>query len=134
MSMSTRNRVSAEATGVMKAPFIQQAILRTRRKEQVQIRAATPRWAPRTESKKSRVAISKKPMSCFTRTIHGPGLGKNLSQAGCALKKKYGALIPRAIAPNINRITVADWVKAKPSAVPRNGAVQGVASTVANTP
>ena len=28
----------------------------------------------------------------------------------------------------------ADWVKAKPSAVPRNGAVQGVASTVAKTP
>ena len=28
----------------------------------------------------------------------------------------------------------ADWVKAKPSAVPRNGAVHGVARTVAKTP
>ena len=35
---------------------------------------------------------------------------------------------------NIARMIVGDCVKAKPSAVPRNGAVHGVASTVANTP
>src|SRR6266478_4939554 len=34
----------------------------------------------------------------------------------------------------MSKMTVADWVKAKPRAVPRNGAVQGVASTVAKTP
>src|SRR5205085_8989878 len=34
----------------------------------------------------------------------------------------------------MSKMTVADWAKAKPRAVPRNGAVQGVASTVAKTP
>src|SRR4029079_13856215 len=73
-------------------------------------------------------------MNCFTCTIQGPGLGKKRSQAGCALKSRYGALMPAATATNIARMIAADWVKANPSAVPRNGAVHGVASTVANTP
>src|SRR5215470_8961383 len=73
-------------------------------------------------------------MNCFTWSIHGPGFGRNRSQAGCALKRKYGALIPAAMAMNIARMIAGDCVNAKPSAVPRNGAVQGVASTVANTP
>src|SRR5215472_14842081 len=73
-------------------------------------------------------------MNCFTCTIQGPGLGKKRSHAGCALKSTYGALIPAATATNIARMIAADCAKAKPSAVPRNGAVQGVASTVANTP
>ena len=73
-------------------------------------------------------------MNCFTCTIQGPGLGRNRSQAGCALKSRYGALIPAAMAMNIARMIAADCVNAKPSAVPRNGAVHGVASTVANTP
>src|ERR1700704_697349 len=73
-------------------------------------------------------------MNCFTRSIHGPGFGRNRSHAGCALSKKYGALIPAAMATNIARMTGADCVNAKPSAVPRNGAVHGVAKTVANTP
>ena len=34
----------------------------------------------------------------------------------------------------MSKMTVADCVKAKPRAVPRNGAVQGVASTVRETP
>src|SRR5438067_13331357 len=73
-------------------------------------------------------------MNCFTCTIQGPGLGKKRSHAGCALKSRYGALIPAAMAMNIARMIVADCVNAKPSAVPRNGAVHRVASTVANTP
>src|ERR1700730_17584433 len=73
-------------------------------------------------------------MNCFTRSIHGPGLGKNRNQAGCAASRKYGALIPAAIATNMARIMAADCVKANPSAVPKNGAVHGVARTVAKTP
>ena len=38
------------------------------------------------------------------------------------------------MAINIARITAAVCVKANPSAVPRNGAVHGVARTVAKTP
>src|SRR5205807_7944656 len=67
-------------------------------------------------------------------TIHGPGCGRNRSQADCALSRKYDALIPAAIATNIDKITAGDCENAKPSAVPRNGAVHGVARTVANTP
>ena len=44
------------------------------------------------------------------------------------------ALIPAAIAANIASMIPADCVNAKPSAVPRNGAVHGVASTVAKIP
>ncbi len=73
-------------------------------------------------------------MNCFTCAIHGPGFGKNRNQAGCAQSSKYGALIPAAIATNIDNMMAADCVKAKPSAVPKNGAVHGVASTVAKTP
>src|SRR4051794_12744625 len=73
-------------------------------------------------------------MSCFTRTVHGPGLGKSRSHAGCAESRKYGDDIPAAIAKNMSRIVQPDWVKANPSAVPKNGAVQGVARTVAKTP
>ena len=42
--------------------------------------------------------------------------------------------MPAAIATNIANMNAGDWENAKPSAVPRNGAVHGVASTVANTP
>ncbi len=73
-------------------------------------------------------------MNCFTCSIHAPGFGRSRSHAGCALTARYGALIPAAIARNINRIMGPDCVKANPSAAPRNGAVQGVARTVAKTP
>src|ERR1700736_5370023 len=73
-------------------------------------------------------------MNCFTRSIHGPGFGKKRSQAGCALSKKYGALIPAATATNIDKMTADDCVNANPIAVPRNGAVHGVANAVAKTP
>src|SRR5947207_8246395 len=73
-------------------------------------------------------------MNCFTWSIQDPGFGRKRSQAGCAQSSKYGALIPAAIATNIDNMIAGDWVKAKPSAVPKKGAVHGVASTVAKTP
>ena len=42
--------------------------------------------------------------------------------------------MPVATAANMARITKPDWLKANPSAVPRKGAVHGVASRVAKTP
>src|SRR6202140_648146 len=129
-----KTRVVADAVGTTKAPFIQEATLRARRKQAVQITASAPRSAPRTQSRKSNVARSRNPMSCFTRSIQSPGFGRSRSQAGWAESKRYGELIPAAIATNITRIIQPDCVKAKPSAVPRNGAVHGVASTVAKTP
>src|ERR1700730_5512434 len=73
-------------------------------------------------------------MNCFTRSIHGPGFGRKRSQAACALSKKYGTLIPAATATNIDKMTADDCVNANPIAVPRNGAVHGVANAVAKTP
>src|SRR5215475_2839883 len=73
-------------------------------------------------------------MNCFRCNIQGPGLGRKRSHAGWTLKSRYGALIPTAMAMNIARMIAGDCVNAKPSAVPRNGAVHGVANTVANTP
>src|SRR5437764_13756954 len=104
----TELRVRAEAIGVMNTPFNQHTTLSTSRNAHVQMTAATPRCAPSTESKKSNVAISRKPISCFTRNIHGPGFGRNLSQAGIALNRKYGYLILSAIDENNSIITPAD--------------------------
>ena len=42
--------------------------------------------------------------------------------------------MPSARAVNTVIATVADWVMANPSAAPMNGAVQGVATSVAITP
>ena len=73
-------------------------------------------------------------MSCFTRSIQSPGLGRSRSHPGWAESKRYGELIPAAIATNITKIIQPGCVNAKPRAVPRNGAVHGVARTVAKTP
>src|SRR4029450_7933247 len=134
MSTSTTIRFTADADGTTKAPFIQDAMLITSRKQLAQIAPSKPRCAPSTYSRKSSVANSRKALNLFTWSLQGPGLGKKRSHAGCALKSKYGALIPAAMAMNIARMIAGDCVNAKPSAVPRNGAVHGVASTVANTP
>src|SRR3954464_10791512 len=122
MTASEMKRERADAIGVMKAPFIRQARLRARRKQELQMIASLPRSAPRTASKNTRVARSKKPMSCFTRSIHGPGLGRSRSQPGWAESKKYGDDIPAAMARNMSKIVQPDWVKANPRAGPRNGA------------
>ena len=42
--------------------------------------------------------------------------------------------MPVPSAPKITRLIIVDWVNAKPTAAPINGAVQGAATTVASTP
>jgi len=51
-----------------------------------------------------------------------------------AESRRYGAAMPSETEANIAKMTMADWLRAKPSAGPRKGAVQGVASSVAKTP
>ena len=75
-----------------------------------------------------------KPIATLNFSIHAPGLGKNFSQAGCQLSTTYGAARPSPMVKNIRTMTAADCAKAKPSAAPRKGAVQGVAKIVASTP
>ena len=61
-------------------------------------------------------------------------MGRNFSQSGRQLNRAYGAASPKPTASNVRRMTADGCVNANPSATPRNGAVQGVASNVASTP
>jgi len=62
-------------------------------------------------------------------------LGIHFRQPGLAEAQEIReANIPRATEANIARITSGLCPKAKPSALPRKGAVQGVASKVAKSP
>src|SRR5439155_24269861 len=80
-------------------------------------------------------AIIGNPIATLKRCIHGPGFGKNFSHAGCQLSTRYGAASP---APTVSRIrTVSSGLfntGVKPTAKPRNGAVQEVARTVVRKP
>src|SRR5208283_391541 len=67
-------------------------------------------------------------------SIHAPGLGKNFSNAGFQLNTTYGTARPIPTVRKIRKITVSPSLNAKPSAVPRTGAVQDVTSTVVNKP
>ena len=80
------------------------------------------------------VASIGNPIATLNRSIHGPGLGRKRSHLGFQLNTTYGNARPSATVTKTSRITAAVCVKAKPSAGARNGAVHGVASTVASTP
>ena len=73
-------------------------------------------------------------MACFSVSIHAPGLGKRLIHFGKIDSIKYGADKPIAMQVK----TVIDEshgiAKAAPTATPKNGAIQGVATTVAKKP
>src|SRR5678815_3236976 len=74
------------------------------------------------------------PMAILNFSIHAPGLGRNFSQPGWKLSTTYGNANPRPTVKKNRMIPEAGWAKAKPRAAPKNGAVQGVAKIVANTP
>ncbi len=80
------------------------------------------------------VASIGKPMAILNFSIHAPGFGRNFSHAGFQLNTTYGAASPRPTARKISTMNAALWANAKPSAMLKNGAVQGVARTVASTP
>ena len=73
-------------------------------------------------------------MPILKRSIHAPGLGRNFNHLGFQLSSKYGEARPSAMTMKNSTIMCAGCAKAKPSDAPKNGAVQGVASTVASTP
>src|SRR5215472_13302914 len=76
-----------------------------------------------------------KPIATLNRSIHGPGLGRIFSHAGCQLNTRYGADRP---VPTTSRINIVRMgllrANAKPIAAPRKGAEQEVARTVASRP
>src|SRR5690606_26685965 len=90
--------------------------------------------SPKTQASQSTVAKSGKAIACLKVSIQRPGLGSSAASRGTNESVRYGSAIPTASALNTGRATTAGCVSAKPRAAPMNGAVQGVATTVASTP
>ena len=87
-----------------------------------------------TKRSHTSVAASRNPITTRKVAIHGPGRGSTRPAAGNAARSRYGEAIPVPIAPNIAAVVPESCVSAKPSAVPRKGAEQGVAISVAKKP
>ena len=66
--------------------------------------------------------------------IHGPGFGRKFKKDGLKTIKKQGIEKPKEIKRKIKTIFMFEVKEAKPIAVPKKGALQGVAINVANIP
>ncbi|MYH11031.1 MAG: hypothetical protein F4143_13210, partial [Gemmatimonadales bacterium] len=87
-----------------------------------------------TKRSHTSVAASRNPITTRKVAIHAPGRGSTRPAAGNAARSRYGEAIPVPIAPNMAAVVTESCVSAKPSAVPRKGAEQGVAIRVAKNP
>ena len=75
-----------------------------------------------------------KPKKYLKFIIQVPGVGTNLKKLGLNKTRKYGKENPRAIKRKIKSMFMLDVIAEKPIAVPKKGALQGVAINVANIP
>ena len=75
-----------------------------------------------------------KARNCFSRSIQGPGRGRNDKACGQTPKIMKGSAKPRPSARKIKSADTTLWVRAKPSAAAMKGAVQGAATATASTP
>src|SRR5580698_3795640 len=73
-------------------------------------------------------------MTCLKVSIQRPGRGNTLMACGNIDNSRYGADKPRPIAVNTRKDCSVGRTSAAPNAGARNGALQGVATTVASTP
>ena len=89
---------------------------------------------PKTQINQTAVKYSGKAKNCLKRSIHTPGFGNQFDRLGKQVIASIGKAIPRPKKINVLIAIIEDWVKAKPSAVPIKGAVQGLATTVASNP
>src|SRR5512145_1086344 len=90
--------------------------------------------AARIDSSHAAVPASAKPSAKRNQTIHTPGRGIICAKAGNAATARYGSASPSPSARNTANISNGPRASAKPTAVPRNGAEHGVASSVASAP
>ena len=95
---------------------------------------STPLCLPATHNSQTAVRYSGKAMTCLSVSIQAPGLGSQLLAAALLLMATIGAAIPTPSAAKIISALTGGWVRAKPSALPIKGAVQGLATTTASTP
>src|ERR1700710_765819 len=86
--------------------------------------AALGRLSAITEKSQTTTASMMKPVICLKRSIQTPGFGRYFIQAGTAVSRKYGRLMPAATVANSRKITGADWGRAKPRLIARNGGGQ----------
>ena len=75
-----------------------------------------------------------KAMACLKDSIQAPGFGKRLIQPGTKERTRYGMANPKATKVKTAKAGNQSIAKAAPTATPRKGAMQGVATTTANTP
>ncbi len=87
-----------------------------------------------THSSHAAVPYIGKARTCLNVSIQAPGRGKSRRSAGAKLIAVKGAAKPRPRPTNTKRAAGGLWVRAKPSAGPMNGAVQGAATTTASRP
>ena len=80
------------------------------------------------------MAARAKPIANLSLTIQGPGFGSLDATLGNAANRRYGSARPRPRAPKTRKISPVLPAKAKPTAVPTNGAEHGVANKVAKAP
>jgi hypothetical protein len=80
------------------------------------------------------VANIGKPSAWRKVSIHAPGRGSQSAAAGHQQASKKGSAKPKPKLQKITNPCQAGKVNAKPTDAPMNGAVQGAATTTANTP
>ena len=80
------------------------------------------------------VNIKRIPIKNLKFSIHSPDFGKNFIKLGKVNIKKQGNAKPIAILKKIIIIIRFEANKEKPTAVPKKGALHGVAKRVANSP
>ena len=98
------------------------------------MRPSRPKRPPSTSSNHTVVAIKEKPIRCLKVSIQAPGLGKKRMKAGTSATITKGSARPMPATPKNSSTPSGGKVKAKPMAEPSRGALQGVASSVVNTP
>jgi hypothetical protein len=73
-------------------------------------------------------------MNCLKVSIHAPGRGSTFTAPGKIERRRYGVESPIAITVKMRNDCAVESASAAPSAGARNGAEQGVATTVARIP
>src|SRR5690606_6985990 len=116
------------------SPRDQQAKATTTRKATKRPMASTPPSPPITQASQAAVPSRAKPRKCLKCSIQAPGLGRRAASPGKSTRRQKGAASPSPNTKKTSAIVADEAAKAKPTAVPRSGAEQGVASTTASTP
>ena len=110
-------------------PLIIEAIKMILKNTKIKIRFNSKRLSNHPVDKSN-----KNPRKNLNLIIHSPGLGMTLIMLGNKIHNRYGIENPIDIKKKILIIIIGDPSIENPTAVPRNGALHGVARSVEKTP